>query len=149
MKNTFRISLKVGKVELNPEDDEADDPAEEDFRREVLDVPAKTDMFHLHQGDAADAAHGEQTTADGCGVGDDAPKDAVDGNVAHADLIEGDVADGDGEGIYQAAEQACANAHEPDVVDVGVEPIGDVCPDASLSNDAHAEHDAHDEEHLL
>ena len=115
----------------------------------MLDVPAQVDVLHLHEGYAADAAHGEQTASHGRGVGNDAPVGAVDSDVAHADGVERDVGNGDGEGVDDAGQQSCADAHQPYVVNIGVEPVGNIAPHAGLGDDAHAEHDAHDEQHLL
>ena len=143
------MSSECYQVQLAPEHDVAENPAQQDLGGEVLDIPAQMEVLHLHEGYAADAAHGEQTATDSRGVGNDAPVGAVDGYVAHADSVERDVGNGYGEGVDNAGQQACTDAHQPNVVDIGVEPVGNIAPYAGLGDDTHAEHDAHDEQHLL
>ena len=96
-------------IHLQPEDDEANYPAQQHLGRHVLYIPTKLNVLHLHQGQAADAANRQQATADGRRVSHDTPLGTVGAECSPTQCVERDVGNSDGERVDNRAEHSRQN----------------------------------------
>lgn len=138
---------------------QGDEPAEEYFECDVLDVPPYAYVFGFHECVACRVAYGEQTSAYAATQGDEVPVLSVFDETlqvgGHAwrvvweDGVDGDAADDKGEVVHDGTDESEYERHDIDVVDVLVAPVAYAVHGTYFDEDVYAESYAEEEHYHL